>query len=124
MTSIPAVADDRLEAIAKDIETLTATATLQIGAKLAEAREIFRYRRDEGGFAGWVETRLGCSRHTAYNLLHVHEQFGGQEVSKCLDTLGRSVLFLISAPSTPTETRDAILERAQNGESISVADVK
>jgi hypothetical protein len=113
-----------LEAIAKCIETLTATAALQVGAELAKARDIFRYCRDEGGFAGWVETRLHYSRHTAYNLIHVHEQFGGQKVSKCLDTLGRSVLFLIGTPSTPPEARDAVLDRAQNGESVSVAETK
>jgi phage N-6-adenine-methyltransferase len=116
--------DEQLEAIAKNIETLVATAALQVGAELAKARDIFRYRRDEGGFAGWVETRLGYSRHTAYNLLHVHEQFGGQEVSKCLDTLGRSVLFLISAPSTPETARTEIIKRAEAGESISAAETK
>jgi hypothetical protein len=105
--------DDRLEAIAEYIESLTAEATLQIGAQLAKARDIFRYRRDEGGFAGWVETRLRYSRQTAYNLLHVHERFGGQEVSKRLDTLARSVLFLVSSPSCPPEARDQIIKQAK-----------
>jgi DUF3102 family protein len=116
--------DDCLEAIAKSIETLTATATLQVGEELAKARDIFRYRKDEGGFAGWVESRLHYSRSTAYNLISVFEQFGGQEVSKCLDTLGRSVLFLISAPSTPPEARTAVLEHAKNGERLTHAQVK
>jgi hypothetical protein len=120
-----AATDDRLEAIAKNIETLTATATLQIGAELAKARDIFRYRRDEGGFGGWVENRLHYrSRQTAYNLIHAYEQLGGQEVSKHLDTLGRSVLFLISAPSTPPEARDEIIERAKNGEKPTHAQAK
>src|SRR5262245_13931955 len=70
---------DRLETIAKCIESLTVKATLRVAAQIAEAHEIFRYRRDEGGFAGWVERRLGYSRQTAYNLLHVHERFNGQE---------------------------------------------
>src|SRR5712671_1468084 len=91
----------QLESIAKYIESLTTQATLQIAAQIAKARDLFRYRRDEGGFAGWVESRLQYSRQTAYNLLHVHEQFGGQKCQKGLDTLARSVLFLISAPSTP-----------------------
>jgi hypothetical protein len=120
----PDLTNDRLEAIAKDIETLTATATLRIGAKLAEAREVFRYRRDEGGFAGWVESRLGYSRQHAYNFLHVHERFGGQEVSKCFDTLARSVVFLISAPGTPREASAEIIERAEAGEPMPVAEVK
>jgi hypothetical protein len=116
--------DDRLEAIAEYIESLTAEATLQIGAQLAKARDIFRYRRDEGGFAGWVETRLRYSRQTAYNLLHVHERFGGQEVSKRLDTLARSVLFLVSSPSCPPEARDQIIKQAKAGEAVSVAETK
>ena len=34
----------------------------------AEAHGLFRYRRDEGGFAGWVEKRLKMSRRTALQL--------------------------------------------------------
>jgi hypothetical protein len=117
--------DERLETIAKNIETLTATTTLQVAAQIAEAHEIFRYRRDEGGFGGWVETRLGYSRQTAYNLLNVHEQFGGQESVQSLDTLlTASVLYLLAAPSTPTEARDEIIERVKAGEPVSVAKVK
>jgi hypothetical protein len=66
----------------------------------AEAHGLFRYRRDEGGFAGWVEKRLKMSRRTAYNLLDVHEKFGGESV-QILHTLPRSVLYLLAAPSTP-----------------------
>jgi hypothetical protein len=117
-------ADDRLEAIAKDIESLQASAIMRNAERLAEAREIFRYRRDEGGFAGWVESRLRRSRQTAYNLLQVHERFGGQECPKGLDTLARSVLFLVSSPSCPPEARDQIIEQAKAGEPVSVAEAK
>jgi hypothetical protein len=116
-------AGDRLEAIAKDIESLQATAILHVAERLAEAREIFRYRRDEGGFAGWVESRLRFSRQTAYNLLHVHERFGGQSV-KYLDTFPASILYLLAAPSTPEATRTEIVKRVEVGEAISHAEVK
>ena len=117
--------DERLETIAKNIETLTATTTLQVAAQIAEAHEIFRYRRDEGGFGGWVETRLGYSRQTAYNLLNVHEQFGGQESVQSLDTLlTASILCLLAAPSTPTEAREEIVKRAEAGEQVSAAEAK
>jgi hypothetical protein len=66
----------------------------------AEAHGLFRYRRDEGDFAGWVEKRLKMSRRTAYNLLDVPEKFGGESV-QILHTLPRSVLYLLAAPSTP-----------------------
>jgi hypothetical protein len=117
--------DERLETIAKNIESLTATTTLQVAAQIAEAHKIFRYRRDEGGFGGWVETRLGYSRQTAYNLLNVHEQFGGQESVQNLDTLlTASVLYLLAAPSTPKEARDAVVESAQAGKSVLIGEAK
>ena len=44
--------DARLEVIAVEIEGIQAAADRQKGELLAEARAIFRYRRDEGGFTG------------------------------------------------------------------------
>jgi hypothetical protein len=117
--------DERLEAIAKDIQTTHTNAVLHIAAQLAEARDIFRYRRDEGGFGGWVETRLRYSRSTAYNLLSIHERFGGEkDLSKCLDTFPASILYLLAAPSTPKAAIHEIIDRAQAGEAVPVAEVK
>ena len=72
--------DDRLESIAQDIEQLQSAAILQIAERLAEARDVFRHRRDEGGFGGWVENRLSISRATAYNLINVHKLAGTEGV--------------------------------------------
>jgi hypothetical protein len=116
--------DDRLEAIAQDIESLQATAILHIAERLAEARNIFRYRRDEGGFGGWVENRLHYSRDTAYNLLHVHERFGGQQSVELFDRFAPTILYLLAKPSTPESACDEVLTRAASGEKISVAEVK
>ena len=116
--------DARLEALAKEIEELQTTAISRIAERLVEAREIFRYRRDEGGFGGWVETRLHYTRQTAYNLLHVYECFSGADSVKIFDTFRASILYLLAAPSTPEEARAEIIERAQAGESVSVAEVK
>jgi hypothetical protein len=117
--------DERLETIAKDIETTHTNAVLHIAAQLAEARDIFRYRRDEGGFGGWVETRLRYSRSTAYNLLSVHERFGGEKnLSKWLDTFPAGILYALAAPSTAETARTEIIERAQSGEVIQFSEVK
>ena len=116
-------ADDRLELIATEIEKLQTTALLHIAERLNEARDIFRYRRDEGGFAGWVESRLRWSRQTAYNLLHVHEQFAGQCV-KNLDSFPASVLYLVAAPTTPKSAREEVLKRAEAGEPLSITETK
>jgi hypothetical protein len=123
---VPAdLSDERLETIAKDIESTGRGASLHIAARLVEARDIFRYRRDEGGFGGWVETRLHYSRSTAYSLLNVHERFGGEKnLSKCLDTLPVSIVYLLSAPSTPEAAEAEIIERAEAGEKVTVAKAK
>jgi hypothetical protein len=114
---------DTLEIIAKTIERFQGTAILKIAACLSEARDLFRYRRDEGGFAGWVESRLTFSRQTAYNLIHVHEQFGGECVKR-LDSFPTSVLYLLAAPSTPQAVRDEVISGAKAGEKPKIADVK
>jgi hypothetical protein len=62
---------------------------------LAEVRRRHLYRRDEGGFQGWVESRLSMSRRTAYNLLDVHNQLGGESFH-IVETLPRRVLYLMS----------------------------
>lgn len=61
----------QLEALAQEIEQLERTARFRISARLAKAHALFLYRRDEGGFQGWVERRLGYSRSKAYRALDV-----------------------------------------------------
>jgi Protein of unknown function (DUF3102) len=117
------VSADRLEAIAKEIETLQANTILHVAQRLAEARDIFKYRRDEGGFGGWVECRLRYSRDRAYNLLHVHERFGGQSV-ELFDAFAPTVLYLLAKPSTPESARGEVLDRAAAGKSVSVAEAR
>jgi hypothetical protein len=115
--------DARLEAIAVDIELLQATAVLRVAERLAEAHGLFRYRRNVGGFTGWVEKRLSMSERTAYNLLDVHKQFGGQSLQQ-LQTLPRKVLYLIARGSTSPEARAEVIERAGAGEEMSYTKVK
>ena len=115
--------DGQLEAIAKDIEALQATAVLRIAERLAEAHRLFLYKRGEGGFEGWVEKRLTMSRRTAYNLLDVYEKFGSESVQN-LHTLPRSVLYLLARPSTPDEVREEAGELAKAGERLTLAEVK
>ncbi len=113
----------RLEAIALDIESVQTTSILRIAKLVAEAREMFLYNRDEGGFTGWIEQRLNMSQRTAYNLLDVHKQFGGQSL-QLLQTLPRKILYLIARESTPEEARKEVIERAENGEHFTEAQVK
>jgi hypothetical protein len=52
------------EAKAARIELVQATAVLVVAAHLAEVHQQHLYRRDEGGFQGWVESRLRTSQRT------------------------------------------------------------
>jgi hypothetical protein len=61
-------------------------------------------QRDEGGFTGWAEKRLRYSRATAFRLVSVHEELGGK--ASQFETLSKSVLYLLAAPSTPDEVRE------------------
>jgi hypothetical protein len=58
---------DRLEAIAQEIEGLEHKAIMDIAKLITKAHELFLYKRDEGGFTGWVQARLGYSSSTAYH---------------------------------------------------------
>jgi hypothetical protein len=115
--------ETRLEAIAAEIESVLGTAILRVAALVAEAHELYRYKHGDGGFEGWVERRLKMSRQTAYNLLNVHKQFGGRCV-QILDTLPRSILYLIAPDSVPAAARTEVIERAEAGEKLSHAQVK
>ena len=118
--------DDRrqLEEIAQDIERIERKAILQIAAKLAKARDVFRYRRAEGGFTGWITKRLRHSSATAYNVLNIYQRFGGDECFQTLEILPISALYLLAAPSTPDEAVKEIADRVKAGKQPSCAEVK
>jgi hypothetical protein len=102
------------EAKAVEIQLNRAKSALEVAALLAEVQRQYLYRRDEGGFGGWVENRLNMSRSLAYGLLNVHKQFGGQSV-QTLDTLTHSSMLLLAAPSTPEAARTEVSEQAKKG---------
>jgi hypothetical protein len=92
---------EQLEQIAQEIECIQSTAVLHIAARAAKAHELFRYRRDEGGYAGWMKDRLGHSRSNAYRLLDVHRRFGNGESFPNLGTLSVSAIYLLAVLRLP-----------------------
>jgi hypothetical protein len=81
----------------------------------SEAHGIFLYKRDEGGFEGWVEARLKISRSTAYRLLNVHEHV---ESIPQWDTLPLGVLYQLCELQAEA-AREEIVKLAEAGEVIS-----
>jgi hypothetical protein len=118
----PARGADRLTEIETEIRATQGAAIIKIGEKLHEAREIFRYDRNEGGFEGWVESRLTFSRRTAYNMIDAFTRLSGESVQN-LHTLSRTVLYELAAPSTPDEVRQEVVQRAEAGQNVTHKDV-
>jgi len=93
---------------------------IEIGRRLTLCRDLLKEDRN---WRPWLETEFRWSHQTAGRFIQVHEL--SQKRSN-LDHLELPVsgLYLLAAPSTPDEARDAIIDRAQNGEALTHAQVK
>ena len=109
----------QVEALAQEIEHLERTAIFKIALHLAKAHELFLYRRDEGGFQGWVERRLGYSRSHAYRALDVARLMQCIPGWETFGTLPLTAIYQIAASSTPEVARAEILGRVKAGERLS-----
>ena len=63
------------------------------------------------------------SRQTADNFTSVYERFGDGKVLN-FSTFKPSILYALSAPSTPETVIDKAVAKAESGEKVTVADVK
>jgi hypothetical protein len=114
--------DEQLEAIARDIDTTHALATWRIGERLAEARDLFRYKRDTGGFKGFVEGRLNMSEQQARRFINVYERVGANPNE--FVQLSRQALFELTSPSTPEAVHDAVKELVVEGHKVTAKDIQ
>jgi hypothetical protein len=96
----------------------------EIGCRLTQVKVIVGH----GNWLPWLDREFGWSEDTAERFIRVHEFVEGlsnsASVRNLILTLPVSAVYLLAAPSTPVEARDAIIERAEAGEPVSVADVK
>lgn len=76
----------------------------------------------EGTFDAWFEAETGLDRHMAYKFIQVSEKFGA--VNNLPSTISPTVLYLLSAPSTPETVVQQAIEKAESGEDVSVKWVK
>lgn len=113
----------RLTQIAHELERTQKNAILEMGKLLCEARDLFKYKRDEEGFRGWLVDNCSISRSSAYEAISVFERFG-KNVSAAADTLPHRTLRELAAPSTPEPVRSAALERVERGEKLTLDTVK
>jgi hypothetical protein len=91
---------------------------IEIGRRLTECKRIVGH----GNWLPWLDREFGWTDKTAENFINVYKLSGKFENFSNLD-LPLSGLYLLAAPSTPEAARAEIIERAEKGEKIQVADV-
>ena len=100
-----------LRRVAKDV--------WKIGQQLVNVRSCLQY----GQFVAWLKAEFDWTPRTAYNFINVYETFRDFESFSKIDAAA-SALYLLAAPSTSQDVRDAFLKRASSGEKITHKNVQ
>ena len=103
----------------------TAETVWALGEKLADVQARLA---PDGLFAAWCAAELpSVSRGTIYNAINVYRAFPELptvgSAGEQLDVPLRA-LYLLAAPSTPPEAREAMIEQIERGQSVTVADAQ
>ena len=105
----------------KDLMRLTAENIINIGQKLTEVKK----RLGHGSFQNWLKSEFEWSEQTARQFMQVYRW---SETIKnknfVFSQLATSALYLLAAPSTPTEAREEVLDLVSGNEKISYTCVK
>jgi len=91
---------------------------IEIGRRLTEAKAIAGH----GNWISWLEREFGWTDDTALNFMRCHELAKNRNFRDL--SLPVSGLYLLAAPSTPDEVRDAVIARAAAGEKVTTTQVK
>jgi hypothetical protein len=94
----------------------------EIGDRLITCRDRIREKWGHGNWYPWLEKKFGWSVDTADRYMHVAELAKSRNL-RDLD-MPLSGLYLLAAPTTPETARNEIIQRAEAGQKLSVADVK
>jgi Protein of unknown function (DUF3102)/ParB-like nuclease domain len=91
---------------------------IEIGRRLSECKELCGH----GNWLPWLKREFGWGDDTALNYMRCADL----AISRNFRDLSIPVsgLYLLAAPSTPEEARQEVIERVENGERLSVKDVK
>ncbi|KFB66653.1 DUF3102 domain-containing protein [Candidatus Accumulibacter vicinus] len=92
---------------------------IEIGRELAAVKEELPH----GQFLPWIAAEFEMSRQTADNFEAVYKRFGNGKLLN-FSNLKPSILYALSAPSTPESVIDKAVAKAESGEKVTVADVR
>lgn len=122
-----APADIRLAEHAEVIRTLGKRVVgdiLEIGRRLTDAKVIAEKKGGHGAWLFWIDREFGWSEKTARNFLEINALVEKKSVNFTDLDLPISGLYLLAAPLTPADVVDAVIVKAESGESMSLADIK
>ena len=122
-TALDQATADFLLQEAEQIKTLikqTVQGIIETGERLSKVKQ----RLKHGEFMLWVENEINCHYSTALHFMRVWQTFGTQKDQISDVGINVSVLYLLSAPSTPQELRTEIVEMAKAGNPVSFAEAK
>ena len=92
---------------------------IEIGRHLAEVKKMLGH----GNFLPWIEREFRWSEDTAERLISLYALQGQiRNVAKL--SLPISGLYMLAAPSTPPEAVEAIVAKAEDGDRVTVAEIK
>jgi len=107
-----------LRAAATTIRGRMAASVIETGRDLLAIRERLEY----GQFEAWVEAECLITPRTAQNMMAAARWAEGK--SETVSLLPPTVIYRLSAPSTPEDTRRDLLRRIEAGEKVSATDAK
>lgn len=104
----------------KTLMRQTVEGIIETGERLHKVKQ----RLKHGEFMTWVENEIKCHYSTALHFMRVWQTFGDRKEQIAHIGINASVLYLLSAPSTPEQLRIDIVERAKAGNLVSFAEAK
>lgn len=115
-----ATVEQQIEQHALRIEEVQHKAVMEIGRELKAVQDIFRFKRDEGGFEGWLSNRLPhISRSAAYNAVQMFDGIGKYPELWTLSDAAK-----IQASTAEPDVKAIIAQRVEAGEVFTAARVK
>jgi hypothetical protein len=85
----------------------------EIGQRLVDVRSQLKY----GQFNAWLKAEFGWSNRTAYSFINVYETFRDR-ANLAEVNIATSALYLLAAPSTPSDVREQVIEQAKSGQRV------
>jgi hypothetical protein len=115
-----ATVEQQIEQHAQNIERIQNGAAFEIGRELKLAQELFKFKRDEGGFTGWLANRLpNINQRAAYRCIQRYEGIG--EFDELVKLSNEAQL---QAAGAEPDIKAIIADRVEAGEIFTAAQVK